>query len=264
MPETTETTTPAPEPAQPTIATTSSLRTAKTVLEAAWGIYVQEFWVLLGVILLPVLVAMVIVIVAVIVIALLGVSSLATLMAGGSAGVAGGLLGLGVGLIALMVLIVILAALGYFWAQLATLYVIKDRQEHISVLEAYRRARHNLFAYAWVWALTVLSVVCGLILVIIPGIIVGVWFSFAGYVLVAEDVHGTAALKKSKEYVRGIWGAVFSKYAFIVVLWMIVSIVLNLISKNLANLVTGLVLSPLATIYGFELYQDVKKFRLNG
>jgi uncharacterized membrane protein len=51
--------------------------------------------------------------------------------------------------------------------------------------------------------LTVLATLAGLILLIIPGIIVGTWFSLAAYVLVDEDVSAIEAMKRSKRLVQG-------------------------------------------------------------
>lgn len=54
-----------------------------------------------------------------------------------------------------------------------------------------------------------LAVLGGLILLIIPGIIFAIWFSFTAYSVALDEKKGAEALKESHNLVRGRWWAVF-------------------------------------------------------
>lgn len=59
-----------------------------------------------------------------------------------------------------------------------------------------------------VGVLTFLALIGGAILLIIPGLIFATWFSFAGYVVVAENLGVLAAMRRSKELVKNrFWDA---------------------------------------------------------
>src|SRR5262245_35647207 len=60
--------------------------------------------------------------------------------------------------------------------------------------------------YIWTAILFYLAVFGGMLLLFIPGLIFGIWFSFSQYVLVIEGTGGTAALRRSRSLVRGHFG----------------------------------------------------------
>ncbi len=61
----------------------------------------------------------------------------------------------------------------------------------------------------WTWIILTIAVMGGMILLIIPGIIAAFWFSLATQVVVVERVSGVAALKRSRQLMRGNVGTVF-------------------------------------------------------
>jgi hypothetical protein len=61
----------------------------------------------------------------------------------------------------------------------------------------------------WTWFLLMAAIMGGMICCIIPGIIAAFWFSLATQVVVIEKVSGIAALKRSRELMRGNIGTVF-------------------------------------------------------
>jgi hypothetical protein len=118
--------------------------------------------------------------------------------------------------------------------------------------------------------LTGLAIMGGFILLIIPGIIFLVWFALSSYVYVYEGIGGTEALKRSKYYVSGRWGAVFWRFFFLFIISVVISIVIGIITgpfnsgdnkavgQSIQNLVS-FVWSPLAAAYGVALYNSLKK-----
>ena len=96
-----------------------------------------------------------------------------------------------------------------------------------------------------------------------PGIIFAVWFSWAVFVLIAEDLKGMNALLKSKEYVKGKWGSVFWRLLFIygISFILIFTLLKIFLGKEISNFVIGLFLTPLVTIYLFLLYSHLKSLK---
>jgi len=80
----------------------------------------------------------------------------------------------------------------------------------VDIKESYKTGFKKFFPYLWTIILAGLATFGGLLLLIIPGIIFVVWFSLAGYVRIIEGTGSTAALKRSKQLVKGNWWYVLS------------------------------------------------------
>jgi hypothetical protein len=57
--------------------------------------------------------------------------------------------------------------------------------------------------FVWVWLLAAVPVAVGTVLLILPGLVLGVWLAFAPYALVYDNRRGAEALKYSRELSRG-------------------------------------------------------------
>lgn len=158
------------------------------------------------------------------------------------------------------------------WSQVALIYAVKDNQEKIGTIEAYNRSINKIIPYLWINILTGIAIFIGFILFVIPGIIFGVWFSLAPFILIVEDLRGRQALSKSREYVRGYFGSVFWRFLFIFILIIICVFVVSLIFYFLKVLktsfgnwiviaVNNLLFLPLATAYGFLIYESLKSLK---
>lgn len=65
-------------------------------------------------------------------------------------------------------------------------------------------------SYLWVSVLVGVIVAVGAVLFIVPGVIFGIWYSFAALIFALEGVKGYGALKKSKALVQGrFWPVVW-------------------------------------------------------
>jgi len=146
------------------------------------------------------------------------------------------------------------------WSQTALLCFLRDTT--ISFKQAYGEASRLFGSYFWIVFLAGIITLVGFVLLIIPGIIVAIWFSFATYVFIMEGDRGWQALKKSKEYVRGRWWAIFSRFVFIAAIAIVLTIALDAafqaiqfdIGSNLIHLFVG----PFITSYVFLLYLALK------
>ncbi len=155
------------------------------------------------------------------------------------------------------------------WGQLALIYAIKDHQEKIGVTEAYRRAREKFFSYLWLIILIFFINFGALLFFIIPGLIFIIWFSLAGFILVAENLKGMKALLKSREYIRGKWWVICRKYLFIGFLSLIFTLAFIFVFNSLkipfgqqiAQFLVNLFLLPLIITYIFLIYENLKTLK---
>lgn len=150
---------------------------------------------------------------------------------------------------------------------LALLEALRNRS--LSIVGAYKMAVPNFWRYLlFSIALTLLLTVAYLLL-IIPGIIASVWFAFAVFVLIYENKGVRAALRQSREYVRGRWWGVFGRLLGLLILSALFGIVLSLLSllfdafapewlTSLVVLAGNLIVAPITIGYVYSLYLDVK------
>jgi len=238
---------------QPSLTTEPGLPSPSAILREAWIIYKKKIKTFLGIMLIPVVVSL--------------AFSLLLFGAMGLSAPDGFEIGLGLsitfGIIATVVSIIL-----YTWAQIALIYAIR---EEISVKGAYLRAKQKLVSCWWVSFLVGLITVGGVIFLIVPGLIFAIWFSFAVFVLIEEDLKGMDALLKSKKYVTGRWGSVAWRIGFMGLIVMGIAIIMNIVigilgfssDSGLLNTLISLVVTPLVMTYTFLLYSYAKKTREN-
>lgn len=225
-----------------------------TLLRDAWSLYMHKLGIFVGIMVLPALVTL-----------LFGIFTGGALISFG-AFVEGGWFA---PLIAAGVAVFLILLIAQTWAQAALLYAIKDSNDGAGIVEAYGRAVRKLPSYWWISILVGLITMGGFLLFIIPGILFAVWFSLALFILIAEDVRGMDALLKSREYVRGMWWPVAWRFIFISILSIIVYLVLGFafsflgdpLGSEAANLVAGLLWTPLLITYTFSVYTHLKALK---
>lgn len=151
-----------------------------------------------------------------------------------------------------------------FFAAIALTLAVDNT--HLTISEAYEKAQVFFWRYIGMWFVLMITLGIAFLLLVIPGVILSVWFTFAVYVLVLENEKIIASIKKSREYVRGRWWAVFGRLAagfLMVLLVMMVAFIpliwLNEVASNLIGTVLNIFLLPLGAAYIYFMYQDVKK-----
>jgi hypothetical protein len=105
--------------------------------------------------------------------------------------------------------------------------LLKDPSKKIK--EAFAFGRKHFWGYLAVSILTGILVLLWSFLFIIPGLIFGIFYSFALYVFIFEDFQGLAAIKRSKELVGGYWWPVFWRLSFGTAIVFFASFILGLI-----------------------------------
>jgi hypothetical protein len=219
------------------------------LLERAFQAYKDKFWTLVGIMLPPFLLGLVGTIIwwflsLVGMIAKIPLDNIVLL-----------LILIWLGLVFFVVLII-----AGVWAQISLLCAIKEKEQDIGIKEAFRRGWHKIISYWWISVLSTLLVLGSFLLFFVPGIILAIWFSLALYILVAEDKKGTNALFRSKQLVSGKWWTVFWRQLLISLMVMGISMIISFI-PFIGRSLAGLVTAPFIHVFGFLLYQDLKRFK---
>jgi hypothetical protein len=173
----------------------------------------------------------------------------------------------GIGILALLATIIYI--IGMLWGFAALLNKINHLDQPMTVGQAFSAGKPWIWPLFVVGLLTGIFTIIGLILLIIPGIIVGVWLSMSMYVAIAEQRKGLDALKASKKYVEGYWWPVFGRLLLIGIIIGVVSAIIGGIGQmilgyklgTLLQNVVSLVLVPLAVIYQFGVYNNLKSVK---
>ncbi|MFA5128812.1 MAG: glycerophosphoryl diester phosphodiesterase membrane domain-containing protein [Patescibacteria group bacterium] len=155
------------------------------------------------------------------------------------------------------------------------------KKEPVNLKNIYNLSYSKTFSGIIISILVSLAVGFGTLLLIIPGIIFSVWFSFSLYILVLENKKGTEALSASRQLVKGkfwpiLWRWIAPNFVYGIILLIVILIPVYIIdfavgqpgasftatstwwSMIIANVIPVFA-APLFYALGFILYNSVKK-----
>jgi hypothetical protein len=117
------------------------------------------------------------------------------------------------GLVALLALIALAALAIYGLIRSAISLIILDQVSNIQGTHQWASSLNikRIIKYIWTVILQGLLIGLGFICLIVPGVILAVWFSQTRFVFVNENLSGMAALRRSREYVKGYWWQVVGR-----------------------------------------------------
>lgn len=169
-------------------------------------------------------------------------------------------------------IVVFLAALAVMmlvniFAGIAMIKAVADPQSS-TVGNTFAVAKRYFVPYVVVAILVGLVTMVGFILLIIPGILFAVWFSFTYYMVLLEEKRGTDAMKASRELVRGHWWGVFGRFLFITLVAIVAGGVVGgflgaavATFSEIAGVIVAsaiqFVLVPVSVAYGYLMYKDL-------
>lgn len=162
--------------------------------------------------------------------------------------------------ILLVAIVVLFAWFVGVWSRIALIYAIKSRSEQIGFRVAFGKGIKKIFPFILLSILIGIINGLGVLLLIIPGIIFSIWFSFAIYVFIAEDAGIIEALKRSKEYVSGKFVEVVYRLIGGISMLILGTVILAVIPmvNFTVGLVSAFIIDPLIIIYSILLYENLK------
>jgi hypothetical protein len=137
------------------------------------------------------------------------------------------------------------------WGMAAAVSAAVD--EKLGFNDAFTRAKGCWISLAWVSTLYSFIVGGASLLLLVPGILTGVWFFACAYLVVAEDSRGMDALLKSKALVDGRFGPVLGRLFLV---WLL-GIVLGMIP--LIGPIFSLLVAPFSMLYSVVLYRNLSE-----
>ena len=147
--------------------------------------------------------------------------------------------------------------------------VLALSNQSLSIKAAYSEARKYFWRYILLSILLTVILGLGYLFLIIPGIILTVWFSFSVFVMILENQGPINSLKQSRRYVKGRWWGIFGRLLGLILLTFILSAIVSAVAAAgaavlpeyilvLVVLAGNLVIAPITMGYLYALYQDVK------
>lgn len=118
-----------------------------------------------------------------------------------------------------------------------------------------------VLGYKNMWKLFLISLVLGFIillggiLLIVPAVIFGIWYSFSVYLVLDKKMGIKESLIKSKAMVKGRFFKIFGRYIVFGLFGLIVSIMLSVV-PYIGSLLIAFI-APLFMLPGFLMYRDI-------
>jgi len=166
----------------------------------------------------------------------------------------------------------VLSLVGTFWLQGALAEAVadvRDGRSDLSVGETFRKAWPRVWTLAGAGILAGLGIALGLLLLVVPGVVLLVWWSALVPVIVLEQRGIGEAFTRSRELVRGHFWPVFRVVIGTIALLFAVSIVLSIafsplndtLSGLLQSLISNTLVTPFLAVAWTVTYFELRKAR---
>ena len=144
-------------------------------------------------------------------------------------------------------------------SQIATIYLARDRDPKPGVWERFWGAKGVFWGYVWVGVLAFVPIAIGWLLFLVPGIILGVMFTFVWFVYLFEGQKGLQALRASRQLVRGFWWTVFARLLVLILLiWLVMLPAYIPILGLFWQIVVQFVVGPITLLFTFHLWEELR------
>jgi len=123
--------------------------------------------------------------------------------------------------------------------------------------DTYKKAWSYAFKLFFAGMLVGLTVILGLILLIVPGIIFSVWFNFTRFGVADKGLEAVASMKESKALVSGRFWPVLGRIAVFGIFSILVQIVFSIIPYGIGQTVSSL-FGALFILPFYFLYKELR------
>jgi hypothetical protein len=174
--------------------------------------------------------------------------------------------------VALFIVAIILGIYFFARAFMAITTMAKDDYQG-SPEKAFADTKNLFWPYILLSILSTILIILWTLLLIVPGIIYSILYSFAVFVFLFENKRGMAALKRSKELVKGYFWPVFGRSIvigiFMSIIMGVLSIPLEFFAENtlafgIFNVVYNVVaflIVPISIIFSYRIYKDLVRIK---
>jgi hypothetical protein len=163
----------------------------------------------------------------------------------------------------------ILNLLGVIASLTSSLALVAAIGKNEDFATSYQTGFKLFWASIWITILSTLAYFGGFVLLIVPGIIIGVQLALIQYVLVLEDRRGLTALTQSREYIKGYWWAFVGRTFLLGLIFGAIMLVLYLPFKLIfggieAAFIYGIILlfiTPFSVVYSYEIFDNLRRLK---
>lgn len=162
------------------------------------------------------------------------------------------------------VIFVIASVIMQIWGQ-ATFIEMSREIDEGRVPEKFTNAMKSAWKFFWpLLGLTILVgliTVAGLIVLIVPGVILGMMLMFASYALVLEGKSVTDSMRRSFDLVKGNFWPVLGRALLFALIILAINSVIGFI-PIIGQLITAVIyaiIAPVSAIYYYLIYKDLSK-----
>jgi len=139
---------------------------------------------------------------------------------------------------------------------------VKEVPKEWKIRDVIKKGWSKYLSFLLVSFLAGLIIGFGFLLLIIPGIIFTIWFTFSTYAVICEDKRGFKALSRSKELVKGYWWPTAGRVFAIIVITIPFSMGAQFI-PYLGQFAFIILFTPFSAIYNYLIYQNLKETKDN-
>lgn len=176
-------------------------------------------------------------------------------------------------LIALALVIAFILSIYFLTRAYLGIALVIDRNYQGNSKEIFVETKPLFWPYIALALLSTVFIILWTLLLIIPGIIYSVFYSFAIFVFLFENKRGKEALRRSTELVRGYFWPVFGRTLLVGIFIAIIMSVLSApigffqegtIMFNTWNILINIIAflaAPISTIFTYRMYKDLLKIK---
>jgi hypothetical protein len=163
----------------------------------------------------------------------------------------------------------IVAAIGWIILFFSVLPVIFSIHHDAGADASYKATVPWFWAFVWVAIFEMVAVLGGFVMLIVPGIWLGVAFGLTAYVFAIEGRRGIDALRQSREYVKGYWWAFLGRSLLLGLAYYVVVLVVEVpagifagkFGAEIVVLFLALLFIPFSAIYHYLIYQNLRALK---
>lgn len=151
------------------------------------------------------------------------------------------------------------------WMQVAYILLLGEEAGHKGVRDLLQRARSLIGPFFLTSFIVSISIFGGYILLLIPGLMLAVWYNVSQYVVVHEQKKGLLAMHTSREYIRGRFWAYVWRILIPTIPFFLLGLFPAFLPKDTGHVfsavfqILSIIVGPLYICYGYVMYQHLAK-----
>jgi len=181
------------------------------------------------------------------------------------------LLNIVLGLLGLAAIIFFIVVM--YIAQIAIMIIVQKNDPNLKLKDAFMMAKAKALDFLGTSLLAGLLVLLWMLLLVVPGIIMAIHYTFISWVVLKENLFGMAAIKRSKSLVKNYWWAVAGRTILPTIIIMVIFGILSSFmvsedgsgqkSYDFISQVFSWVATPFFVAYSYNMYKSLVKIKDN-